>query len=197
MLLYTCQAKNNNYKKERVKMNKNLKNEMVEIVNKEVEAYRSDLEIDFNVIKNNKYVKKWVWMIRRCGTNIFEHNNLQFNQTEEFKTYKYYVLNGDYKRIYIIDLQKNELIELDEFEIKNIVMSAKNIDYKNSIKLIKRFYNEYKNELNLNDMLYNIKRLANQYGVNNIYQLLCDIGIIDKNNINSNTFKILDMIEAV
>lgn len=177
-------------------MNKELKEKMLNIANKEVEAYKDDVLTDFNIIDNNKNVKKWMWIIGKCGTHIIDFFEIQFKETEGYIIFNH-CINNNYKKYYIIDMDNNNLIELKKDKINNIYNSVKNIDYDNAIKLINEFYNKHKKKLSLNDLLYNIKRLCNQYKIDNYYKLLCDIGIIDKNNINSDTFKILDMIEAV
>lgn len=169
-------------------MNKNLKNEMVEIVNKEVEAYKDDVNTDFYIIDTDKDIKKWLWIVGQCGTHIIDYDVIQYKETDAFIILRH-CLENNYKRYFIVDTKNNTLKEVDKEELKLIVKEGKSIDYESALKLIKRFYNNYKNTLKPNDLIYNIKKLTKQYNVD-VYKILNDLNI--KINI-----EIYNMIEAV
>lgn len=60
-----------------MKLQQNIINLMKLKVERKTKHYKEDLNIDYKIIKEND-VKKWLWIVRECGTNIARANEIGY-----------------------------------------------------------------------------------------------------------------------
>ena len=83
-----------------MKLQQNIINLMKLKVERKTKHYKEDLNIDYKIIKEND-VKKWLWIVRECGTNIARADEVGLT------IYEYYTTQDTGNSFYI--LTENEL----------------------------------------------------------------------------------------
>lgn len=143
---------------------------MEDITNKEVQYYRTDLNYDKErILKDTARGKNYIylWMTRKHGTWLMRLDQLQYKCTDDYYILDYYVKGyGEYENVYMIDLNKNTMKPLCGIEVIKIWKDAKDtIDKNIAEEYIKEFIEEFKSQLNNEELEYNIKRLKKLYNI--------------------------------
>ncbi len=81
----------------------NLTEKMSELVNKNVEHWRSDLKYDFEIIKENK-INTYLWILRQNGTQLYVKKNLL--EDEETRYVANYWFNEKKRKVFIIKVKE-------------------------------------------------------------------------------------------
>lgn len=84
---------------------KNLFEVMQEIVEKNLEAYKGDFEIDKSIMLNKENEDEFYWYVRKSGTDIYEAKKVQFMGSEENVSANYYI-GYDPLQIFHIKIEK-------------------------------------------------------------------------------------------
>lgn len=98
-----------------VKVRKELRNKMEEIVNQYTKYYQSDLQKDLEIIENLNHVTKWLWIVMEYGTQL-----INFQDSLDCILFTYWVKQG-YNNIYEINIIKNTIRKLSQKEIEDLL----------------------------------------------------------------------------
>lgn len=107
-------------------------NEIFDVMNEIVErdvvaAYKKDLEIDKGIMLDEDSEKQFYWLVRKCGTNIYEKNKIKFKDSEENISANCQV-NDKVISIFYINIEKRD--------INNVYGSIKKISIADFKKII-------------------------------------------------------------
>lgn len=80
---------------------------MQELVEKNVKAYKTDFEIDKDIMLDKENGDEFYWYLRKCGTDIYEAEKVKFEGSEENTSAKYY-LGQEGLKIFHIKIEKRE-----------------------------------------------------------------------------------------
>lgn len=84
---------------------KNLFETMQEIVDKNVEAYEKDFDIDKSIMLDKEGGNEFYWYVRKSGTDIYEAEKIQFMGSEENVSANYYI-GYDPLQIFHVKIEK-------------------------------------------------------------------------------------------
>ena len=72
---------------------RNLNDIMQAEVDRHVDAFMQDLALDFEDLKREGGNKRYVWLLRDCGTTLIRQECLAYRNTSAFVTFSYYTPN--------------------------------------------------------------------------------------------------------
>lgn len=96
---------------------KELLSKMENIVKRYVKHYKSDFyDYDLDTLKSENE-KKYIWIVRECGTFLLDINRLKDSEKENSARiiYNYYLDNNRY---YKVDLKKGSIKKYNPVELK-------------------------------------------------------------------------------
>lgn len=94
---------------------KNLFEDMQKIVDNNMENYKSDFNLDKDfILKSEK--NEFYWYVRRSGTDIFDIDNINFINSEDYTIAKYYLYSEDLHifKIKVENRTKDEVLGMIE-----------------------------------------------------------------------------------
>ena len=92
-----------------------LLNKMNNLVNRHVKAYKSDFTADKEVMENKQDLKKFIWILRPCGTNI-----INFEDRKISVSLQYYLKEGNKNNYYLVDLIGNTIKKIKLESVLNL-----------------------------------------------------------------------------
>lgn len=97
--------------------------DMEQLVNKYVEAWKTDLVIDKKTIKENPSETTYYWYLRQCGTQLLSSSDLEYLDTGVPASAEFWLSSA--KVIYKIDFTAQTLKLITSKNIKDLIDKAK------------------------------------------------------------------------
>lgn len=153
----------------------NLFDEMSKVLNKIVKHYKSDFEIDKQIILKDP--KKYYWVLRECGTDIYDAKNILIKESEEYGSAEYYLTQSRIEAVYEVNTSKVEkdiaFGDLKKISLKNfesIVRSAEKASESEKAVLIQTFVDRYHwSETELDTLKFSLKKRMENFGVSSFF----------------------------
>lgn len=101
---------------------------MNSLVEENVKYYKTDLKYDIETLSLKNEYTEFIWILRKCGTNIYHIPNIFVKNSPERLSLNYYLDNKDFVKIYKITVSKKG--------VKNIYGEIENITEKKLLKYL-------------------------------------------------------------
>ena len=108
--------------------------DMEKLVEKNVQAWKTDLEIDKKTIKGNPKEATYYWYLRDCGTQLMSATDMKYIESGAPLGAEFWLDQA--KAIYEINIEKQELKVITASKMESLIKAAKHMSEQTKLEYL-------------------------------------------------------------